>query len=262
MNSRAIRPVVTAIAGTLASATTKEDLTASYADIGSAVDINGCTDIMLDLAEIANVENAVAKVFLSMERAVPTASTGLYQLVNADGTEKEITITKNTRQIYEMPGAGTHLFLQAKGAAGTDGDLRAFVCRNQRMTGMRSRYLFTKTAIASTAVAVGATATAVGSVIDIRGLGNLTLFVQNSDGAVDGVITPYFSHADTQPAAYTNMFALKDTTPAARTFTTIANEKAAHFIGNVAADWLALSATGNGADLTVYLMATVNGSLG
>ena len=116
--------------------------------------------------------------------------------------------------------------------------------------------------IASTAVAVGASATAVGSVIDIRGMGNLTLFVQNTDVAVDGVITPYFSHADTQPAAYTNMFALKDVTPAARTFTTIASEKAAHPIGNIAADWMALSATGNGADLIVYLLGTIDGAIG
>lgn len=262
MNSRAIRPVVHPIAGTLASAATKVDLTASYADIGSAIDINGHSGITLDLAEIANSENAVAKVFLSMEEAVPSASTGHFQLANTDGTEVEIVITQNTRQIYEVGAVGSHLILQAKGASGTTADLRAFAIGNTRVSANnRSRYLIRKIAVASTAVAVGASATAVGSVIDIRGLGNLTLFVYNSDSSVDGVITPYFSHADTQPAAYTNMFALKDVTPAARTFTTIATEKAAHYIGNVAADWMALSATGNGADLQVYLMATLDGAL-
>lgn len=262
MNNRAIRPEAKPICGTLASAATKVDLAATYADVGNIIDINGASGLTLDLAEIANSEDAVVKAFLSMEEAVPTASTGHFQLANTDGTEVEITVTQNTRQIYEAKAAASWLILQGKGASGTTADLRAFSIANYRQAYDASRFLVRKIAIASTAVAVGASATAVGSVIDIRGMGNLTLFVQNTDVAVDGVITPYFSHADTQPAAYTNMFALKDVTPAARTFTTIASEKAAHPIGNIAADWMALSATGNGADLIVYLLGTIDGAIG
>jgi hypothetical protein len=115
-----------------------------------------------------------------------------------------------------------------------------------------------KIPFSSAAVAIGGSATQVGSVLDVRGLGDLTLYVTES-GGVNGVITVYFGNADSQPADTTSMTAYKNASSSVITFTTLANEKAAHFIGNLCADWIALTATGNGAELLVDLYGTLNG---
>lgn len=253
---------VKAIAGTVASASTKVDLTGSYADIGSAININGMCDPTLYLAEIANNENAVVKAFLSPDPTQPTASTNLYQLTNADGTEVEITIVQNTTQVYSNPFAAHWLFLQGKGATSTTADLRAFIRGNYAHDGRGSRFVQKKISIVSTATALTGSAALVGSIVDIRGLGNLTLYVYNSDASVTGVITPFVSFADTAPTALSSMYSLDVVAGTAKTFSTLATERAAHPLLNVSGNYLALAGSGNGADITAFLFGTLNAHSG
>lgn len=253
---------VKAIAGTVASPTTKVDLTASYVDIGSAINLNGMCDPTLYLGEIANVENAVVKAFLSPDPAQPTATTSLYQLTDAAGAEIEVTIVKNTTQVYSNPFAGYWFFLQGKGAVGTDADLRAFLRGNYAHDGRGSRFVQKKISIVSTATALGASPTLVGSIVDIRGLGNLTLFVYNSDASVTATITPYVSFADAAPTALSTMYSLDVVAGTAKTFATLATERAAHPLLNVSGNYLALAGSGNGADITAFLFGTLNSHSG
>ncbi len=235
-------------------------LTGSYADIGSAINIRNLHDATLYLAETANVENIVVKAFLSPDPTTPTATTSLYQLCTADGAEVEVTVVKNTTQVYSLGACSAHyIFLQGKGAVGTDGDATAYLLGNFGQGGDGSRLQPAKINIISTATALTGTPTLTGSVVNIRGYGHLTLYVYNSDGAVNAVITPYVSFGDTAPTALTTMYSLDVVAGTAKTFTTLATERAAHPLLGVSGDWLALSCSGNGADIVAYLFGTLSG---
>lgn len=253
---------VKAIAGTVASASTKVDLTGSYADIGSAINVNGMKDPTFYLAEIANAENAVVKFFLSPDPTQPTASTSLYQLTDSSGAEIEVTIVQNTTQVYSNPFAAYWVFLQGKGAVGTSADLRAFIRGNYAHDGRGSRFVQKKISVVSTTTALTGSAALVGSIVDIRGLGNLTLFVYNSDASVNATITPFVSFADTAPTALSQMYSLDQVSGASKTFVTLANERAAHPLLNVSGNYLALAGSGNGADITAFLFGTLNSHSG
>lgn len=248
----AVRSSPVALASTLS-------LAATYGNVGSAAKrIGGATDINLKLAEVVNTENAVVKFFVSPNVAAPASVTPMFQVVNAAGAETEVTITKNTAQMFALPISGEYFWMQGKGAVGTDADLTASLIANYAYDPDGFKWQSAKKTFGSVATAIGGSATQVGSVLDIRGLGNITLFVTES-GGTNGVITVYLATGATAPADTTTMTALKNATPAAITFTTLANEKAAHFLGNLCADYIALTATGNTSALQVDLYGTLNG---
>lgn len=253
------RPQLKVFAGSKTVAATKVDLTASYVDIGSALDVNGMTDPTLFLAEIANVENAVAKLFLSPDKDQPAASTNLFQLCNADGTEIEITVVKNTTQCFGLKFAAWWAMLQAKGAVGTDGDLRAFLSGNFGADARGSRFRMPKIVINSVAQAGTGSEVIIGSPVNIRGLSDITMFVYNSDGAVTAAIHPYVSWGDDQPAGLSTMYSQDVVAGTAKSYNTLATERAAHHLLGVTGDWLALGLTGNGADVVVSIMGNITG---
>lgn len=251
-SGHAIRPSPVTLASALS-------LAATYGNIGSAPKrIAGATDINLKLAEVANSENAVVKFYVSPEKTAPTAIASMFQVVNAAGAETEVTITQNTAQMFALPISGEHLWLQGKGAAGTAADLTASLVANYAYNPNGFKWASAKKTFGSVATTIGASATQVGSILDIRGLGNLTLFVTEG-GGVNGVITVYLYTGASAPADTTTMTALKNATPAVITFTTLANEKAAHFLGNLCADYIGLTATGQNAEVQVDLYGTLNG---
>lgn len=242
---------------TIASAAS---LAASYADVGSAVNMRNMHDATLYLAEVANTENALVKAFLSPDPTTPTASTGLYQLCTADGAEVVVTVTQNTTQVYSLGACAAHyMFLQGQGAVGTDADLTAYLLGNFGQGGDGSRLQTAKISVISTATALTGTPTLTGSVVNIRGYGHLTLYVSNTDVAVNAVVTPYVSFGDTAPSALSSMYSLDVVAGTAKTFTTLASEKAAHPLLGVCGDWMALSCSGNGADIVAYLFGTLSG---
>jgi hypothetical protein len=149
--------------------------------------------------------------------------------------------------------------LAGQGALGATADLRAFLMGNFTHDGFGSRMRMKKITLVSTATALGASPALVGNIVNIRGLSNLTLFVFNSDGAVNATITPYVSFAATAPTALSTMYSLDALAGTAATFVTLANERAAHPLTGITGDWLALAGSGNGADIVAYLMGTVEG---
>jgi hypothetical protein len=241
---------------TLASALS---LAATYGNVGSAPKrIAGATDINLKLAEVVNTENAVVKFYVSANKTAPASVASMYQVTAAAGTETEVVITQNTAQMFALPISGEYFWMQGKGATGTNADLTASLIANYAYDPDGFKWQSAKKTFGSVATAIGGSATQVGSVLDIRGLGNITLFVTES-GGTNGVITVYLATGATAPADTTTMTALKNATPAAVTFTTLANEKACHWLGNLCADYMALTATGNTAALQVDLYGTLSG---
>lgn len=106
-------PVIT----TVCSATA---LGASYADLGSAVDIKGCCDVTVHVTMADNVGNGVFKVFIDDNAtSAPSASTAMNQLLAAadDGTEREITVLNNESGCFPLNVSGNYLFIQGKYSA-------------------------------------------------------------------------------------------------------------------------------------------------
>lgn len=233
-------------------------LAATYGNVGSApVSIAGGRDITLKLGENANAEDAVVRAYVSNANTAPTAVASMFQVVGVAGAETEITITQNTSQIFQLPITGKWLWLNAKGAVGTGADLDASMFINYGYDDHLQKFTSATKPFSAAAVVVGASATQIGSVLDIRGLGDLTLYVTES-GGVNGVISVFFLNSDAEPL-FANMVQLKSVVPAAVTFTTVANEKAAHYIGNVCADYMAISATGQNSALLVDVFGSLNG---
>ena len=254
-----MRPQVKVFAGSKTVAATKTDLTASYVDVNSAIDVHGMSNPTLFLEEIANVENAVVNVFLSPDVAQPTVSTVLHQLVDAAGAEIEITIVKNTTQCYGIQAAAHWMMIQGKGAVGTSADLRAFLSGNFGQDGRGLRLRIAKIVVNSVAQALTGSEVIIGSPINIRGLSDLTMFVQNTDGSVTGTIHPYVSWGASQPAGISVMYSQDVVAGTAKSYDTLASEYAAHPLLGVSGDWLALAGSGNGADLIVSVMGNVAG---
>jgi len=242
---------------TLASALS---LAGTYGNVGSAPKrIAGASGLNLKLAEVANSENAVVKFYVSQNVAAPAATTAMYQVVGVNGAETEVTITQNTAQIFKLPISGEHFWMQGKGAVGANADLTASLIANYTYDPDGFKFQSANKTFGSVATTIGASATQVGSILDIRGLGNITLFVTESGESVNGVITVYLYNGASAPADTTTMTALKSSVPAVITFTTVAAEKAAHFIGDVCADYIGLTATGQNSVLQVDLYGTLSG---
>jgi len=263
MGSQLMRASIKAFAGSKDDAALKADLAASYADVGSAIDICGADSLNLFAAEIANSEDANLKLFAAKDAAQPTASTNLYQLVGKDGAEVVLTVGQNTEEIYSLSNlSAAWLMLQGQGAVGANADLRSFLWGNFQHGQDGSRIKSAPINIASVATALGASAAQVGSIVDVRGLGNLSLFVHNSDGAVNATIRVYGSWADSQPSALSSMYGQKDASGSLLTYVTLANERAVHPLDGFSADWIGIDGSGNGADVTVAVMGTPSGFSG
>lgn len=241
---------------TLASALS---LAAAYGNVGSSpTTISGARGLTLKLEEVANTEAASVKFYVSPEQAAPTAVASMFQVVGTDGAETEVTVAQNAAQMYNIGIAAEHFWMQGKGAVGTDADLTASLWGNYSYDSDKFKWESAKKTFGSVATSVGASATQIGSILDVRGLGNLTLFVTES-GSVNGVITVFLATGASAPTDTTTMTALEDASSSVITFTTLADEKAAHYIGDVSADFIGLTATGNGAALQVDLYGTLDG---
>lgn len=248
----AIRPSPVTLASALS-------LAATYGNVGSAPKrIAGAKDINLKLAEVANVEAAAVKFYVSQNVMAPISVSTMYQVVAVAGTEIEVTVAQNAAQMYDLLISGEHFWMQGKGAVGTNADLTASLIQNYAYDPDGFKWQSAKKTFGSVATAIGGSATQVGSILDIRGLGNITLFVTES-GGTNGVITVYLATGATAPVDTTTMTALENASSAVITYTTLLNEKAAHWIGNVCADYIGLTATGNTSALQVDLYGTLNG---
>ena len=259
------RPIISVIAGSKTDATAKVDLAGTYGVVGSAININGLHDGMLFERELANSEAANVKFYLSHTGSAPTSSTGMYQLCNADGTEIVSVVTQNTRRGYPLRGvSGKYLLTYGKGASSTAADLSAFLGGNHiydNKAGGDSRLLGKSQALVASATNLTGSTADVGVAVDIRGLGNLTLYVNNT-GDDNAVISVYAAFLAAEPTATTNMYPLADAAGNILTFTALATELAAFPLLNVSGDYLMIRgvhAVGGTATITAHLFGNATG---
>lgn len=263
--SRNRRMLVGTFAGSKGDATAKADLAASYAKVGSAINISGALDPILHLRELANAENAVVKVFLAHTGSAPSSSTDMYQLVGTNGAEIEVTVPQNLRRAFPLAGvSGKYILLEGKGASSTTADLSAFMPSNylfDNIAGGDSRFLGYSHAIAATATNLSGSYADIGSAVRISGFSHLTLYVYNS-GDQTADIQIYTSFGSSAPAATTNMYPWAVAAGTLVTLSTLTTERAAHPLVGVSGDYLMISAktTGSGtASITAYLYGTPAG---
>lgn len=243
------RPQVAVIAGDKSVAATSVSVGAAYAVLGSGLNISGMVDAVAYLREHANTENGVIKFYLAKSGSVPSTNSGLYQLANTDGTEVEVTVTQNVRTLYPLQGvAAKYLLAYAKGAVGADADLSAFIVGNfmYDKRSQASRILGNETAILASATNLTGSYADLGSAIDIRGKGNITLFVDNS-GDQKADIQVYTAFGASAPSATTTMYPLRNAAGTVTTFSTLTGEKAAHPLTNISGDYLFIQGKTTGA---------------
>ena len=259
-------PVYHTFAGSLADATAKTNLTASYAKIGSSVNIFGLDDMNMIQREHGNTEALVTKFFVDHSGAQPSASTSMYQLVAVAGTEIEVTVTQNVRTCYPLQHlSGKWFLLEGKGAASTGGQISSFMFANQCLDRYASRIQTSVLPILATATNLTGTYADVGNVVDIAGLSHLTLYIYNT-GDITADIQVYidkrFLTSASAPTATTLFHRLAGTGGTATTFSTLTTERAAHPLAGASGTWLGIQAKGTGAGtatITAYLTGVAPG---
>lgn len=258
-------PVAKVFAGSLTTATTKVDLTASYALVGSAASIHGLDAMTLLLREHANSENAVVKFFVNPDGAQPTASTSMYQVVGTNGAETEVTVTQNTRQSYQLNGlSGRWLLVEGKGASSTGADLSAFLYAEEILGLGKSLIQTNKLTILSTATQLTTSYADIGAFVDIGGLSNLTLYLRSTESGTDPAdVKVFIDKASAAPTATTSLWPICVAAGTAIEYRVLTNERAAHPLGNVCGRWLGIQAkstgAGTAATITVYLTGVAQG---
>ena len=221
---------------------TATSLTASYAKIGSAINIEGMLDLTLHLHESANVENALIKPYVAISGDAPTSNSGLYQLCDNTGAEIEFTVLKNERASMSLKGvSGKYLLFYGKGAVGTDADITAFVTGNiPRLNGQTVERL-NATVLSSTELSSTSYADK-GNVINIEGYDNLTLHVAETGTTEGASIKVFVAHTGDAPTATTNLQQFTDKDGAELEFTVLKGEKASFPLEGLTGKYLMIQA--------------------
>lgn len=246
------------VAGSLTDATAKEVLGTSYADLGGKLNVNGLQGIQLHTKELDNSEAGTVKFLVSPEHVQPTSNSAMFTLADADGSAKEITVVQNSERAVELPVSAKWLQAQGKSTGGAAA-ASVFLASNV-VNAMGSPIAGAKAVISATAVALGASAAEVGEIVDITGLGGLTLYVDNSTGSGNATVTVYTDiESLAAPADTSEMKVLAADGGTAKTFVTLSGEKAAHFIGNLSGKFLGIKGVGANAAIAVSLLGMPNG---
>lgn len=258
-------PVHKTFAGSLSDAAAKVDLTATYAKIGNAASVRELDAMTMHLRELANLEALTAKFFVLPDGAEPAASTAMYQVVGTNGAEVEVVVLQNTRQIYTLNGLSARWFLlEAKGNTATNADLAAFMFAEQRLGKGKSAVWANKMPLIATNTQLTTSYADIGLFADIRGLSNLTLYLQSTVGGTDPAdvkvfIDQSFSNREGTAGASTGLFQMCGVSGAATEFRVLTNERAAHPLVNVCGTWLMIQAKSTGAGTAATINAFLTG---
>lgn len=116
LNGQVVRPLAaTVLSATALSATT-------YADKGSAINIDGYSELTLHLTESGTTEGAKVKVFIAHTGSAPTATTNLQDVSAAAGTSLEFVVLKGEKASHPLRGiTGKYLMIQAGDTTGGTG---------------------------------------------------------------------------------------------------------------------------------------------
>jgi len=181
-------------------------LTASYADVGSAINIEGWTDLTLHCKQTTGSVNALVKAFVFPTGSTPTATTDGYQVVtNTAGTEIEYTTLDGEYAAHPLNNvSGKYIMFQAKNSGGTSGTLTAFLTGNRTLVnGNVVDPLDVSLCAATELTSSYATLQTVAQ--SIFGYGNLTLHVTESGGTDNALIKVFVGHTGSAPTAITTM---------------------------------------------------------
>lgn len=116
VNGQIVRPLAATVMSAAALSST------SYADKGSAVNIEGMSDLTLHLTESVTTEGAKVKVFVAHAGSAPSATNDLSTFSAEAGTALEFTVLKGEKASHPLPGlTGKYLMIQAKDTTGGTG---------------------------------------------------------------------------------------------------------------------------------------------
>ncbi len=264
MPSQLMRPSVKSFAGSKTDATIGQTITSStYVDVGQILRIIGVVSPTLFLEELSGTEAANVRVLLSNDFTKPNNTSAMYVLTDTSGTDLEVAVTASSKVLYPVKSISANwMALQGKlGGVGASTKLRALMSTGAILGSDRRTLIPPKLDIASVPVALTATEAVVGSPVKVRGLSNLTLFVENSDASVAATLKVYCSFADSLPSNMLQEFPYS-TESAVVSITAPANKKIAVALDGILADWLAVSGQGNGADVKISLMGSPAGAGG
>lgn len=218
-------------------------LTASYAKVGSAINIEGMTGITLHCKQTTGSVNALVKPYFSITGDAPTANTSMYQYVtNTAGTEIELTTLDGEYAVHPISGAsGKYVLFYAKNSSGTDGTLTAFVTGyvptvEGRIVNRLNTSILTATEQAASYADVGTAAT------EVWGYNDLCLHVYESGGTDNALIKVFTGHTGSAPTATT---AMNQYTAAAGTeieLKVLMGERASLVLPGLTAKWIMLQA--------------------
>lgn len=180
-------------------------LTASYAKIGSAINIEGWHNLTLHCKQTTGTVNALVRAYLSLTGAAPIISTSMYQLVTTAGAEVEFTTLDSEYASFNLQGlSAKYALFYAKNSGGTAGTLIANITGNVPTVNGRVAKQLNATVLTTTELA-GTSYADVGNVINIEGYENLTLHVYESVGTEGASITPFVTISGSAPTATTTM---------------------------------------------------------
>lgn len=226
-------------------------LTASYADIGSAINIEGMTNLCLHCKQTTGSVNALVKPFVLPTGSTPTATTAMYQYVTpTTGAEIELTTLDGEYAAHPLNGvSGKYLMFQGKNSSGTDGTLTAFVTGNRtfkdgHLVGPLNTSICSATELTSSYADIGTAGT------DVWGYGDLTLHVYESGGTDNALIKVFVAHTGSAPSATTAMDQYVATAGTEVELKVLMGERAALPLTGLHGKWIMIQAkdAGDGSD--------------
>jgi len=222
---------------------TSTALTASYAKVGSAINIEGMVGLALHAKQAEGSVNAIIKPYYSTTGDAPTANTNMYQhvLVTA-GTEIEFTTLDGEYAVHPLDGvSGKYALFYAKNSGGTTGELQAFLTGFIPTVGGRTVDRLNETLLSATAQ-TGSYADVGSAGTDIWGYSDLCLHVYESGGTDNGLITVFTGHTGSAPSVTTAMNQYTDAAGAEVVLKVLMGERASFPLGNLTGKWLMLKA--------------------
>jgi len=223
----------------LATATT---LGSSYGKIGSAINIEGMVDLALHVVESGGVEGAKVRAYIAYDGSSPADSTGLFQLAGANGAETEFVLAASEKRCFSLAGvSGKYLLLYAKGSAGTDAQITAFVTGNLPTVNGQTVRPLAATVLSATALTSTSYADK-GNAVNIEGMSGLTLHLTESGTTEGAKVKVFIADSGSAPSATTD---LKEASAAAGTaleFTVLKGEKASHPLAGITGKYLMIQA--------------------
>jgi len=237
-------------------------LGSSYGKIGSAINIEGMVDLTLHIAESGGSEGAVVRAYIAPSGDAPSSSSGLAQLVGANGAESEFTVAASEKRSFTLNNvSGKYLLLYGKGASSTTAQITAFVTGNQPTVNGQVVRPLAATVLSATALTSTSYADK-GSAINIEGMSDLTLHLTESGTTEGAKVKVFIAHTGSAPSATTALQAVSAEAGTPLEFIVLKGEKASHPLRGITGKYLMIQAadtTGGTGHAT--LAVTISGNV-